>query len=143
MFSVKAWDLGAVVRLLASIFICMYAGSLLATVVHYLRAGGTLGGWVFPLTVAALGCLIGAMILLHKGWVLENFMPRMMGLVLCFYLGLVIGAWAQKLAGPVPSSTAQILIGALSFQCATVVLVWLFLSNQHSGWAETFGFHNH
>ena len=40
MLSAKPWKADAIIRLLLSVMVCVYAGSLLMSAVHYASAGG-------------------------------------------------------------------------------------------------------
>jgi membrane protease YdiL (CAAX protease family) len=145
MLSAKPWKLDAVIRLLLSVFICIYAGSLAAAVMHYAQSGGKAGFKFYPAAAAAFVFLAAALFMSRKGWALENIMKRLMTLLGCFYAGLLLGAWAQQMASPdrseVPSA-GQMVITVLSFQGAALVFIALFLREHRAGWAEAFGFYN-
>jgi membrane protease YdiL (CAAX protease family) len=67
-------------------------------------------------------------------------MRRMAAALALFYLGMFAGAWAQKLAGPPRHSVAQLIIAALSFQGAALVLITRLLHEHETSWGEAFGF---
>ena len=67
MLSAKPWKLEAVARLFLSVFICMFAGSVLTSVLHYGSTGGKTGAKFFlPAAAVALGFLGAALVLLGK-----------------------------------------------------------------------------
>jgi membrane protease YdiL (CAAX protease family) len=143
MLSAKPWRSEAVVRLFLSVIVCMYAGSLVMSVLHYFRSEGkpiSLG--FLPLALSALICLGATLGLLHKPWILETFIRRLILLLGCFYAGLFLGYFAQKMTSPADHSTAQMLVGTLSFQGAALILISLFLREHQFRWAEAFGFLN-
>ena len=93
------------------------------------------------LAVAAGVFLCAALVLLRKPWTAENFLPRGVMSLIVFYVGLILTAWAQHAAGPLPAraSVAQMVIAMLSLQGATLVLVTLLLKEYGSSWREAFG----
>jgi membrane protease YdiL (CAAX protease family) len=140
MVPANSWKPDAVVRLLLSIFICFCIGGLVEGLLHH--PSGKAGLKFCLLTAGALGFFGGALILGRRKWTEERLMIQVGMLLACLYLGLVFGAWAQHVAGDkstaVPS-VEQMLVTALSFQGATLVLVTLFLGEQRTGWGEAFG----
>jgi membrane protease YdiL (CAAX protease family) len=144
MLSDKPWKLDALLRLGMSVFVCLYSGSLLATALHVLQTGG--GGTKFySLFAVALVALVGTLLLVRQPWRLETFQRQITLLLVLFYAGILVGAWAQKTAGPAPKSTTagQMLIITLSFQGAALVLIALFLREHAMSWREAFGFGNY
>lgn len=143
MLSEKRWKLDALMRLLVRVFVCIFAGSVVVSALQVLRGGGKINPWFFPVAAGALIFLALTLVVIHKPWALENFVRRLVLLMVCFYFGFFLCAFAQKLAGPSQPSAAQMLIATLSFQGAALVLVAHFLREQNLGWAEAFGFKNH
>jgi membrane protease YdiL (CAAX protease family) len=86
--------------------------------------------------------LIGSLVLVRGRWQLETFLLRLMLVLICFYAGVILGAWAQKMAGPTRHSAAQMIVATLSFQGATLVLVWRFMREHQTTWNELFGLSN-
>ena len=145
MVSAKAWKVDAILRLLISVIVCGYAGSLLMSVVHYASAGGKGNPKLFyALAAIAMVCLVVTLILISKPWRLENFTQRMAALVICAYGGLFIGFWVQRLSGETDTDVSiwRMSIATLSLQGAGLVLVARFLGEHHTSWAEGFGFSN-
>src|SRR5216117_3566647 len=99
MLSVKPWRAEAVVRLGVGIFICVFAGSLLRELLP--GAGGAGKGDVgfFLLAGTALVLLGASLFLVRKPWTFENLTRRVLRLMICFYAAVVLGFWAEKLAG--------------------------------------------
>jgi len=145
MLDPKPWKLDAVVRLLISVFICIFAGSLLIGVVHFAHHGSKGGLKFYPAVVVAFGFLAATLVLIRRRWTLDNFMRRMTALLVCFYAGLFLGMWAQQLAWPVrpdvPTS-GQMLVTVLSFQGAAILFIGLFLREHQTSWSEGFGLHH-
>lgn len=146
MLSGKPWKPDAIVRLVVSVFICILAGSLLNSLLHFVGTGGKLGWKLGLLTFCSYALLGTTLFSLRKAWTQENFVRRTSMLLLCFYGGFLLTAWAEQVAGPPPaagSSLRQILIGVFSFQGAGLLLTGWFLSEHRLGWREGFGFrHN-
>jgi hypothetical protein len=92
---------------------------------------------------AALALLGGTLVLLRQPWRLENLSRRLLALLICFYAGLSLGAWAQSLAGTPQPSVAQVIISVLSLQGALLVFVPPFLREHDVSWAEAFGLRRH
>jgi len=140
MISAKPWRAEAVVRLLLSVLICVYCGSLAESLLHYGGIGGKAGGKLFyPAAAVAFGCLGTALVLLRRPWQVENVMRRLLGALGCGYGGFLIGAWIQKCAGTEEASTRQTIISSLSSHGAVIVLVGCLLREHGVGWAEGFG----
>ncbi len=145
MLLVKPWKPDAVVRLLVSVFVCVYSGALLVSLLRYFGTGPKASAaMIFLLAAAALLFLGATLVLVGKPWRLENFMRRVVALLVCFYAGLFLGAWVQKLVGPAPSGTSvgQLIVAAVSFQGAGVWLVARFLKEHQIGWTDAFGLSN-
>src|ERR1039458_4595734 len=146
MVTAKAWKADAILRLLLSVIICGYAGSLLMSAVHYASSGGKTNPKLFyALAAIALGCLVATLILISKPWRLETFTQRMAALVICAYGGLFLGFWVQRLSGATGEEVSvwRVSIATLSLQGAALVLVARFLREHQTSWAEGFGFLNH
>jgi len=91
------------------------------------------------------GALLGALWMIASPWPTARLKLRSFIFVSLVYLGIVLSALAQKLAGsPTPGSEAlQLAITTLSFQGAVLILVGRLVSEHGLGWAEAFGFRNH
>jgi len=145
MLSVKPWRAEAVVRLGGGIFICVFAGSLLRELLA--RPGGAPKGGVgfFLLEMVALILLAASLFLLRKPWTFENLTSRVLPLMICFYAAVILGFWAEKLAGKSvePSAVQVMLVNTLSFHGAALVLIVLFVRQHQTHWREVWGFSNH
>jgi membrane protease YdiL (CAAX protease family) len=138
VLSAKPWKTDAILRLGMSVFVSMYAGLLTLAVLQAVRLPKIT--WMFYLMAAgAFGCLAVTLVLLRRRWELEHMMRRLTLLIGFFYVGLFLGAWAQKLVGPTGPSGIQMLVGVLSFQGAALYFIHQFLSEHHSDWMEAFG----
>jgi uncharacterized protein len=141
MLSAKPWKADAIVRLFLGVFVCIYAGALLSAAMRF--SGGHRAAWKFyPLAMAAFGCLGTTLVLLRRPWRLEEVMRRLAVLLGCFYMGLVLGVCAQSVAGSLGPSVGQMIVGALSFQGAALILTELFVREHQTGWVEAFGLGN-
>lgn len=145
MLLAKPWKADAIIRLVLSVMVCVYAGSVLASAGHYVSAGGKASPWLFfPLVAVALICLVVALILIGKPWPAEAFGSRILALLVCAYGGLFLGAWVQRLSGVgmAEASIWRMVLATLSFQGAGLFLIARFLREQQSSWAEGFGLLN-
>jgi membrane protease YdiL (CAAX protease family) len=142
MLSPKPWRAEAVVRLILGVIVCAYAGSLAVSAGH--AAAGKSAARFFPVAAAAWGLLGTTLVLLRRRWEIENLRRRPLWVLGCFYGGLLLGAWAQAIAGPPPvrGTAAQMIVSTLSFQGATLVLLGCFLRDHESRW-DVFGFSHH
>jgi membrane protease YdiL (CAAX protease family) len=145
MLSPKPWRPEAIVRLAVCVFVCIYGGSLASSAIYYYHPHGTPNWKVALPMAAAFMCMAVTLFVLRKPWDLENFRKRMVALLVSFYLGLILGFLAHKAGGSLPKeiSTAQLIVGTLSFQGAAVLLVARFVREHHVTWQEAFGLSNH
>jgi len=146
MVSAKAWKLDAVIRLVLSVIICAYAGSVLVSVQHYASAGARISSKLFfPAAGASLLCLAGTLVIIYRPWSPEVFGRRLTALVGCAYGGLLLGAWVQRFSGVAAAemSIGRMVAATLSFQGVGLILIGRFLREQQTGWGEAFGFLNH
>src|SRR5256885_660918 len=131
-------------RLLLKLFICMCGGWLVMAVLYSKPQVDHGRATLIVLVMAAGVCFCAALFLLRKPWNAQNFLSRGLVALIVFYAGLVLTAWTQHVAGPVPAraSVTQMISAMLSLQGATLVLVTFFLKKHGSTWRETFGFCN-
>ena len=78
-----------------------------------------------------------------KNWKLDSVLRLVLGVFLCLCGGSLLVALARGPVDPkAPPSVARILISALTFQGAAIVLTWRFLREHQTGWQAGFGFSN-
>jgi membrane protease YdiL (CAAX protease family) len=142
VLSPKHWKLEAIMRLVVGVFICMTAGSLFASLLHYTDTGGRPGWKLRLVVVGAFGFLGATLAQLRKSWTLENLTRRLWALLFCLYAGFFLSFWGEKLLGPpfTEPSVQQLIIGVLSFQGAGLFLTVRFLREHRMSWREAFGF---
>jgi membrane protease YdiL (CAAX protease family) len=145
VLSEKPWKLEGIVRLLLSIFICICTGPLVAAALFYSGPGGKTRIKFALLALAAFVFLALTLVLLQKRWTLANLARWVAVSLVCFYAGILLAFWAEQTAetGHGGTKIGQMIVGMLSFQAAALVLVGLFLRQQHMSWAEGFGYSNH
>jgi membrane protease YdiL (CAAX protease family) len=142
VLSEKPWKADGVVRLLLSLFVCIYAWSLGVSCIQFLHMTAKPDSRPIIVAVLSLGFLIATIVLARRPWSLENFMGRILVLLSCLYAGLLLGMWAQKLTGSTASSGPQPNFGMLTLECAALVLIGFFLRDYKLSWNEAFGFPN-
>jgi membrane protease YdiL (CAAX protease family) len=136
------WRSEAVVRLLLSIIVCIYGGSVISVATQLVRSDEPGMALQFGIAVLALVCLGTCLWLINAEWRIETVMRRLAAVLTLFYAALFAGAWLQKGAGSAGVSTLQMLIAALSFQGACLLLVWRLLRQQRTTWTDMFGLAN-
>ena len=136
MLSAKPWKAEPIARLSLSVFVCVYAGSVVGPALHYAGPGGPASLKFFAVLGGTLGFLGATLLLVRKPWQTEDVMRRLALLLVCFYGGLGLGAWAHKLAGSAAAEPAasQMVVAALSFQGAALFLVARCLREHHMRW---------
>jgi membrane protease YdiL (CAAX protease family) len=145
MLSAKPWKPDAILRLLLSVFVCIFAGSLLPSL---WQRGSTAGGMgarlVVPLVVLSLLAWVATLVLLNKPWRLEALERHLVAVLVCFSIGLLTGALVGRYSGDrgVTPSTGRMVIATLSFQGAALIFLVRFLHEHHVTWAEGFGLRN-
>jgi len=139
----KPWKPEAIVRLFLSVVVCLFAGSTLVAALQYGVHHPTLALIKFySLLVGSFILMATALILLRRGWTLEDSMLRVAIILSCFYGGLTLGALAATRVGNVRPSIPQMIISALSIQGAFLVLLIPFLQTHQVTWSEAFGLKN-
>jgi membrane protease YdiL (CAAX protease family) len=129
-------------RLLLSLVVCFFCGSVLVAALHHAAAGARQDLHYYRLIASALGCSAVALVFVYRPWNNDNAVSRLGGFLVCFYGGFFLGALAQKNAQPIGPSVSQMIIAALSLQGAALMLVPHFLREQDLSWKEAFGFGN-
>ena len=140
MLAEKPWRVDAILRLILSVFVCFFAGSFLLAALQHVNAAPLVHAKVYGLVIASLLCLGAALWLLSKHWVFGEGVKRAAILMGLFYLGLVLGGCAARIAGPTKPSIVQMIVSALSLQGALLVLLGGFLREHQTSWSEAFGF---
>src|SRR5689334_4260204 len=145
MVSEKPWRSEAALRLIVGVLVCYFVGGLVLAVLRYLDGGGRVDPWIFAgLVGAALACLAGALSVLRKPWPTETFIRRFVTLLVCLYLGLSLGYFAQHFTPGLDQlrPAVRVVVAVLSFQGSALVLTWLFLREHQARWSNAFGFGN-
>lgn len=140
MLADRSWKNEAVLRLILSVVACVFLGSVLATAVNYGRKNHGIDLHFALVALAAVGCLVGTFLQIRREWPLEKIMRQVFLLLVCFYGGIILSAYAQKLTGPSKLTALTAVIAALSFQGGALLLVTLFLREHSLTWNQAFGF---
>jgi membrane protease YdiL (CAAX protease family) len=143
MLSARPWKLEAVIRLVFSVFVCFCAGYLISVALPVLSAG-KLAVKLLVLDGLGLICLAAALILSRRPWGAGDSGRRVAILLVCAYSGMLLGLWAQHLAGRGGAgvSTGQMLVALASFQGALLAFVPGFLREHEARPVEAFGLAN-
>jgi membrane protease YdiL (CAAX protease family) len=144
--SEKPWKTDAIVRLLASVIVCVMIGAVVSEVFHYFTSQQQKSPALFLAgSAGALACFAGALFVLGRPWPFEKFLRNLLFLLICIYGGFFL-MWAiSRLTGDHEESqnpTLRMLIALLAFQGAALLLVHFFLREHHLSWAEGFGLKN-
>src|SRR6266853_2417909 len=137
MLSETPWRLEPMARLVMSVLLCLFVGSLILTAVQYFSTGGRMTWKFLLLAVIAAGLIWVAWVLVQKPWRLEDFRRRIISLLVIFYASMLLGALALNKAGADfrLNPTVHTLIGTLSFQGTALILIWRFLREHEVSWA--------
>jgi membrane protease YdiL (CAAX protease family) len=142
--SEKPWKTDAVARLVVSVIISCLAGAIVAMTVRYLGAPHRPSVPSFlAFSGGAFACLVGALVVLLRPWPFENFIYKLLILLLCVYGGFFLMWLADRMVvekDEIENSMVNMLIGVLALQGAALVLVHFFLREHQVAWAEGFGF---
>lgn len=142
----KPWKTGAVVRFVASVILCIFAGASVSLVFSYFATEQKASLLTFlPFVIAAFASFVTAVILLMRPWPDENYMPQLLGLSVCVYAGFLFMWLAGRLINSkteLQNPIVAMLIAVLMFQGAAVFLAHFFLREHHTNWAEGFGLLN-
>jgi membrane protease YdiL (CAAX protease family) len=144
MLPPKPWKPDAILRLLLSVFVCVFVGSLLPNLWQTSSAVGTGAKLVLPLAVVSLAAWIATLVLLNKPWPLETLERHLIVVLICFSIGLFGGALVGKFSGERAGtlSTGRMIVATLSFQGAALIFMARLLHEHQLTWAEGFGFRN-
>lgn len=142
MLPVKPWKWDAVARLLLSVAVCFFTGALLGAALPYLAIHRNANAGFILAVLGGVAMFATTLLLLRRPWAPEYPLARVVGLLVCFYAGVLICAWVGKLTGTPKPSLGQMLISLLSLQGMALFLVTLFLREQELTWAKGFGLGN-
>jgi len=129
-------------RLILCLVACFCCGAMLVSVLHHTRLSSSQDLRFYRLAASALGCGATAIVFVYRPWNSDNVISRLGGYLVCLYGSLILGAWAQKTAEATGPSVSQMIVAALSFQGAALILIPHFLKEQGLSWKEAFGFGN-
>jgi membrane protease YdiL (CAAX protease family) len=145
VLSEKPWKFEAILRLLLSVFVCHFFGTVAVTAIRFVANGATDKEWLFfGLVFGCAVCSAAALFVLRKPWEFDRFTRRFAMLLVFVYLGLTLGALAEHVAGKpgLSDPTWHTLVAALSFQGVAIVFTARFVREHGMRWAEAFGFNN-
>jgi membrane protease YdiL (CAAX protease family) len=141
MLLAREWKAEALVRLLVGIFICIFAGGVISSALHFEARSMGLAWRFYGVGGGAVACLAAALVLLHRPWSLETFKRQAIWIVCLCYLGLMLSLLAGRWAGkPGQLGIPDMVLATLSFQGAALVLITGFLRYHQTGWREAFAF---
>ncbi len=130
-------------RLLIGVIICVFMGSVLAGLAEFKsESAGLRTTAYYGLSVGALLCGATALALALRGGPVEPATSRFGWLLISFFLSLNLAAFAQVTSGSLPraDSILSIVIGTVSFQGATLALLWWFVREHNVALRDAFGF---
>jgi membrane protease YdiL (CAAX protease family) len=81
-------------------------------------------------------------VLSPRPWKLEAVLRLTLGVFMCLFVGTLLSLLVRGAGGDKsPVTVRQIVVAAISFQGAAIVLVWRFVREHGMSWAEAFGLH--
>jgi len=140
----KPWTMGAVARLIVSVFLGMVMGAAAPFAIRFFQTQQQSSAIIFvTLGVCAFAALTGAMVILSLPWSLDDgFRWRLLGTVACIYGGYVFVLLAGRMitgGAELNSPVATIVFEAIFFQGVALILVHFFLRQHRQTWYEGFG----
>lgn len=122
-------------------FICIYSGSLVLTAIQVSHGGPRRNLILLLLSIAFL-LLVAGLVQVQRRWRLETILRDMIIAMALVYAGMLVGLWAQHLAGPLSglSAVVKTIVGTLALHGMGVILIWRFLRDNNTSWSEAFGF---
>jgi membrane protease YdiL (CAAX protease family) len=144
MLPEKPWKTDAILRLFASVVVCMFLGSMLEPVIRYCTGPHpAVTAQFLAATIGGLLAFSAALVLLGDGWKLENFQRKFISVLACVYGGFVLAWWqSRQLGGTSPTGNMiwKVVLAVSCFQGASLLLMIRFLREHRLTWAEAFGF---
>src|SRR5512143_3144709 len=132
MLSEKPWRTNAILRLVGSVAICVFMGTLAVAAVDFLAGQhGTNTGPVLATAAGACVFFFGTLFFLGRNWRPENATGNLIGAVVCFYPAFILMWLAIHFIGPGSaaegSSSRDLVLSVLGFQGAALVLMHRFV----------------
>ncbi len=110
--------------------------------VRFAGGAGTADAKIFCALAAGAIVFSGvALFVVLKPWPMERFTRHFIGLLGCLYCGLTLGSFAQHYAGNAAADNAiwRMVIATLSFQGATIALIFPFVRQHELRFPDAFG----
>jgi membrane protease YdiL (CAAX protease family) len=144
MLSAKPWRMDALVRLFASVLICVVFLSASATSALHLLSRPHDHSTAFLLsTIGSLVLLLAGLTMLWRAWKLENFMRNLAILLVSIYAGFFLlwlsAGFHDGTEKAMISTTARVTVAVVCFQGASLLLVHGFVREHGLTWREAFG----
>jgi membrane protease YdiL (CAAX protease family) len=141
----QPWQFGPLLRLFGGVVVCVFLGTVLALALRYPAQGIEQPITFGLLLVGAGGSLLGALWMVSSPWPLQGVRLRSFTFVSLVYVGILLSAVGQKLAGePLAGTEAlQLAITTLSFQGAVLILARRLVYEHGLRWGEAFGLNHH
>lgn len=141
----KPWRVEAVVRLIASIIICIMLGGVVSAVAHHFEEPAQKSALFLAGSAVAIVLFSIGLFFLAKPWPVEKHLSNLLTLFICVYVGFFLMWITNRITGDhgeLQNSTLRVLIAVLAFQGAALVLVHFFLRSHQTNWADGFGLDN-
>src|SRR5258706_16273496 len=116
MLTQKTWKGEAVLRLALGVVICICAGSLVLSGLHYVQVKGWVFSWFVPVAAGGLFCLVMSLVRLWNPWRMERMFSPLLVFLMWLYVGLTLTFLAEKMAGPVGGGARKAAGGVPRFQ---------------------------
>jgi membrane protease YdiL (CAAX protease family) len=142
----RIWRFEAIARLLAAMALCVFLGQTVLTVVRFDIAHSKISQSLFYCEAgASMLALSAGLWSLAKPWKLEAFGLQAAIFLLSASLGLTFASFAYSGGGIVgrERTVLGMLASTISFQGASIALIWVFVRQHGLRFIEAFGFRNH
>lgn len=136
------WQVGPLLRLFGGVLVCVFLGSVAALALAH-PGEGIEQPVTFNVVLLASGVsFLCALWMIANPWPAERLKFRSLLFVSLVYVGILLSAVAQKLAGshPAAGGALQLAITTLSFQGAVLILVGRLVHEHGWNWSQAFGF---
>src|SRR5258706_7634671 len=139
MLTQKTWKGEAVLRLALGVVICICAGSLVLSGLHYVQVKGWVFSWFVPVAAGGLFCLVMSLVRLWNPWRMERMFSPLLVFLMWLYVGLTLTFLAEKMAGAIGAADGKKVVGMLRFPGAAVFFIPAFFRGHQVAWSEEFG----
>jgi membrane protease YdiL (CAAX protease family) len=137
----KPWRLEAIIRLLAGMAICVFLGSIALTCLRLDPASAVTPMTFYALEGGAVAAFLGALWAIARPWTSDQLQVRGGVLLACCSVGFALSSAALRVVTTARDqmTVVGLVVNALSFQGAGLLLIWVFVRQQGFKLRQAFG----